>query len=204
MVGFTAPRAVEVRSGGDTVEVEYQYDPASGTITLTGIPLDYGAPLAVTVRAEDGTALAKRGDARLAQVRRLLAAFRMESWTRLELSRELAEVVSDPARLAKYAAAMQPSQIRAMMETITGAGMDYTESTGDPLIVVWNNHGDENVQHFYALARVTHSWQHKEHYPSFNGPAPRFLAYKPKAEFGENNPWRMGMNYYGFGEVKLP
>ena len=203
LVGFRTPGMLRVTRAGETLEMEYQYDPSSATIHLTGIVVKPDEQLEVKIESVDEQVLADRTDARLEQLRRMLTTFRMESWSKHQLLNQLAEVLDDAGLLVRYSAIMRPSQIRAMMETITGAGIDYTESTGDPLVVVWNNNNNANVTHQFSLARLHHFWRQKERYPWYNKTAPRFQSYHPKAEFGEGNSWYAQLSYYGFGTVRV-
>jgi hypothetical protein len=81
--------------------------------------------------------------------------------------------------------------------------MDVTDSTGEPLVVVWNNYDDQRVTHQFSMARLQHFYRYKERFPSYNQTAPRFQAYRPKQDFGEGNPWVLQVSYNGLGTVKV-
>ncbi len=200
--GFNEPEEVEVLVNGTTVSVERQYDEAAHTLSVVGITLSPTDQLIVSLRAAKA-GLANREDGRMKACLRLLRNFKMETNAKHSLSDFLPEVFGNPAKLARHLSQLTESQVRALMETITGAGVEYTEATGEGLVLMWNNHKDENVIHQFALARVRHWWRYPERYPWANEMLPRFQAYRPKIDFGEGNPWLVKAIYYGMDSVKL-
>jgi hypothetical protein len=199
--GFYKPARVEVLMDGAPVAVEQIYDDATSTLFLPGLTLSPAAQVEVRLLAEGD--LSNRADSRLAAVQKLLHHFRMETWTKARMAVDLEPMIAEPSRLGRFLPHLTESQMRAMMETLTGAGVDITSSTGEPLVVVWNNHADEGVQHVFALSRLQHFWMYKDHNPWSSGTLPRFQPFRPKTDFGSGNPWTLVVDYYGIGKVTL-
>jgi alpha-glucosidase (family GH31 glycosyl hydrolase) len=200
--GFNQPAAFEVRLNGTPLQMEGQYHPATHTFALDGIRLSPTDTLVVTLSAtSDG--LANHADARQATCLRLLKHFRMETNAKGVIYSNLPDIIANPAKLARFLPQLTQSQQRALLEVITGAGIDYTESTGDPLLVVWNNHADEHITQLFAMARMNHWWLYPDRNPWASDVAPRFIAYRPKVDFGEKNPWVIQLNYYGESIIKI-
>lgn len=143
-----------------------------------------------------------REDARKPACLKMIRYFKLDTGAKAGLAAELDQLMEEPSRLARYLPALTESQQRALFEVLTGAGMDYTDSTGDPLIVVWNNRGDDKIHHLFALSRLNHWWHYPDRFPWSSAEAPRFLAYRPKKDFSEKDPWVVQLNYYGVHTVK--
>jgi hypothetical protein len=90
------------------------------------------------------------------EVRRLAKSFRLETDTRTALYDAAQELAENPFRLADYAAGLEKTQLRALLETLTGAGMDFQRFGGKqaPLRgVAWNNHHRPEIGFVHALDR---------------------------------------------------
>lgn len=198
--GFNKPSAVEARLNGAPLKVKHQYQAATHTLVVSGISLSPADRLEVSL-STDGD-LANRDDARLSTCLKLLKHFRLETNAKASIAADLPNLVENPSLVARYLPQLTESQMRALLEVLTGAGVDYTESTGEPLIVVWNNHGEDRITHLHALARVSHWWRYPERYPWSSTEAPRFAVYRPKVDFGEQDPWVVQLNYFGQFTVK--
>jgi hypothetical protein len=199
--GVNVPEAVTVRLNGVDVDMDSQYSPETNTLRVEGMMITPTDWLEVTVKA--GSDLAVTTDPRLATALRMIKHFHMETNAKYDLSLNLPQVIENPGMLSRYLAVLSSSQTRALMEVITGAGMEYTESTGEPLIFTWNNRQDENVTLQFSLARLRHWWRYKDRNPWANGTMPRFQAYRPITDFGEHNPWVLQASYYGVNVVRL-
>jgi hypothetical protein len=201
--GFTQPEQIEVLVNGEPVNFTSTYLGDSYSLSLEGFYLAPTDCLSVTLTARAGDSLSNREDSRLVTCLKLLEHFKMESWAKASLSTVLPDVIQDPAKLGRYLPSLSDSQMRALFEVISGAGLDYTESTGTPLMMVWNNREEERVTHQSALARLHDWWLYPERYPWSSGPLPRFRAVDIKKDYDEGNPWVMEVNYYGVLTVKV-
>jgi alpha-glucosidase (family GH31 glycosyl hydrolase) len=194
--GYTNPAQVTVTRGGAAVEAAPAYEAGSYSIRLEGIEMAPSDRLEVVVEGlPEG--LANRADSRLTICQQMLKHFRMETWTKADLSRRMSQMIEDPAQLGRFVPALTESQVRALLEVITGAGIDITGSTGEALIVLWNNREDAQVSYLFALNRVHEPWRFKDPRPFNSGTLPHFQAFRPKEDFGEGNPAVINLNYYG-------
>ncbi len=148
-----------------------QYNAQTHTLTVTAQPLAPTATLTATLTPGENGLLAPR-QPRLETCRRLVTTFRMESWQKQRLFGQLATLVAHPQRLAQYELSLTTSQLRALAETLTGAGYHRRaerHSTGEA-IILWNNTGSDAAQ--YRLAALDqHGGPH-----TLQGPFPRFAV----------------------------
>lgn len=201
--GFVKPETIAVQMNGSLVEVEPVYDAGTHTLVLAGVEISPTDRLEVRLTCADGANLADQRDARQATLLRMLTHFRLENGAKEELAHQLPEIVQNPVQLGRYLPLIKDTQLRAMLEVASGAGIDFTASTGDPLLVVWNNHGDEGITYNNVLNRVTHWWRYKERRPWTSGTLPRFQAIQPGKTYGEGDPWMVMVNYYGIYTKKI-
>jgi alpha-glucosidase (family GH31 glycosyl hydrolase) len=194
--GFTRPEMVTISRGDESEAVDFTYDAETFTITVSQIALAPSDRLEVVVSAGSGGELANRADSRLTEIMGMLKHFRMETWGKADLAHSMAEIVQSPDQLGRFVPALTNSQMRALMEVITGAGVEFTDSTGQPLIIMWNNRSDEQVTHQLAVHRVHEIWRYKDRRPWSSGSMPNFRTIRPKNEFGEGNPYEISVNYY--------
>ena len=198
--GFSPNAQVMVEQDGVRIDGTPVYREEARALAITGLTLTPTSQITITVT---GANLIRVDDARQATLLKMLRHFRMESWSKQGLLQILPDVLHNPALLGKFAPVMTESQLRALMETITGAGMDYTDAHGEPLIVLWNNHTNRNVTHLYALNRLHGLWRYPEPRPQVTGPLPRFQAIRPKEDIGEGNPYTLQVTYYGIPVTKI-
>lgn len=198
--GYNQPDEVEAKLNGKVLGVSSSYDDHAKTFSLAGFELAPEDQLVVTLKAK--TDLANREDNRRQTCLKLLKNFRLESGAKEHIFNHLQEVIEAPEELGKYLPALTESQMRALLEVITGAGMDVTATTGDPLIVVWNNRGDERIKFNSASHRVYMWWRYPELFTWSSSTNPRFRSIRPAVEFDSHNPWVVQVNYYGFFTVK--
>ena len=200
--GFLKPGDLTVLVNGAPVRVETTYDASTRTFSVTGITLAPSDRLEARLAAGEA-GLENKADTRLDTCLRLLRHFRLETWCKNSLADDLPRIIENPALLGRYAPQLAGSHARALMEVITGAGYDFTDSTGEPQVVVWNNRQDESVRHLFAMARLHEFWRYQERLPWSNDVLPRFQAFRPKEDFGEGNPWTLKIDYYGMFTEKL-
>lgn len=192
------PENVEVRFNGEVVDSVTSYDPARRTLAVSGLRLDPGGRLEVILT---GGSLAERADRRAAALQRMVETFRLNTVVKADLVARLPEVLAQPASLGRFLPALTDSQARALFEVLTGAGMDYSEATGEGRLVLWNNHADPKIHRQTAAAMTQQFWRPIERYPWTSGVLPRFEAHRVKDTFGEEH-WHAEVNYYGVITVR--
>lgn len=201
--GFAPVDIINATLNGATISVEHAYNAEMHTLTLSGVRLAPTDCLQVMLKGMPGQNLADKNDPRLAQLLRMIKHFRMENNAKEDLDRALPGLIADPAGLGRFLPVLTDSQLRAMLEVITGAGLDYCVSTGEPLVVLWNRNGMEQVTYQNALSREHHWWMYAERRPWSGGTLPRFVSVRPKKAFGEENPWKIMINYLGMYTEKV-
>jgi hypothetical protein len=197
--GWNNPQAVVLQKNGVEIPAAAEYDASIHTISLVGIDLAPGDRLEVIL---SGSSLANKADSRLATCLRLVRTFHLDTFTKSDLAYWLPDIIEDPRKLGRYVPSLTAAQARALMETITGAGLDCTGSTGKKRVVLWNNSVNPAVRyqavqnHLYAGARVSdlRPWE--------AGPLPKFVAFTPEGEEPGKSPWEARVEYYGAVAVK--
>jgi len=195
--GFKKPGVVMAAVNGKSYPVEAVYDALTHTIHIRGLHLAPTDSLEVTLLAEKGQNLADQGDPRLAVLLRMIKQFRMDNTAKEDLDHALEGLLAEPAGLGRFLPVLTGSQMRALLEVLTGAAVDYTESTGDPLVVLWNRNEMETISYQCALSRDHRWWMFPERRPWSDGRLPQFRAIRPKEEFGEGNRWKILVNFLG-------
>ena len=201
--GFNKPDQVKVTLNGSPMEIKSDYDTDTFTLTIAGLALSPQDRLEVLLSCQDKGDLANHVDARVVACLKLLKNFHVDSGVKEFIAKNLPEVIQNPDKLGRFLPALSDSQMRSFFEVITGAGIDYTESTGSALIVAWNNQQDEQVKLHTALERSHQWWRYRERFPWTNDTMPRFQAFKPDEDFGKRNRWVIQAGFYGFYSVKL-
>ncbi|MCA9933432.1 MAG: hypothetical protein KC415_05880, partial [Anaerolineales bacterium] len=184
-----------------------RYDADTRTLWVTAVPITPAESLTVTLAAgENGLVVA--GDGRLPTVQRIVSAFRMESWYKHYLYDQLAALVADPQQLADHDLRLTPSQFRALVETLTGAGYHRRAErhSTDEVVILWNNTGNEAVQ--YSLKAVDADGRAHQQI-THAGILPRFAVLTigakslnlhleqpaPPSQFAPQ-PWRLQIGYW--------
>jgi alpha-glucosidase (family GH31 glycosyl hydrolase) len=96
-----------------------EYDSATRTLRVTAVPLPPPTPLSLQVTVPAGDLLASR-DRLLETCHRLVAAFRMESRAKWRLLDQLPSLVKDPAALKQHRPELTDSQLRALVDVLSG------------------------------------------------------------------------------------
>ena len=195
--GFNSPQQVVVRLNGAVQTVESRYNPADHTLALPGLLVSPSDQLEVVLTVAAGAELANRNDSRLVECLKLLKHFRMETGAKAALAALIPEIIADPGRLAQFLLTLTDSQARALYEVITGAGIELTATTGQRLVVMWNNHSDTRVTCQRAVAHHHEWWRYPERFPWSNETLPRFEALHVDESIGHGDPWVVQATYYG-------
>ncbi len=135
---------------GDPVEVTTVYEAHTGTLKVFVPAKKASQALTVNVAAAGGSLLLP-GEYRLAACRRLVRAFKMDTWVKMRLDRELPAILREPDLLANYELSLAAEQIRALAEVVTGSGYHRSSvrRAKEEAILLWNN--DESDAVFFRL-----------------------------------------------------
>jgi len=170
----------------DGVSTPTSYDAQTETLTLTGIALPYHSGLRLTLTSAER--LLSQRDRRPETVRRMLRAFVLDSAMKLVIDRALPEILQDPAQLLANPVLLDDIHARALLEVVSGAGIDVvTTAMQDDVVVTWNGRADAGVRTRWS------TWNFVERFQGENGIAPRSLA----QILPRDRQWKLKMSYYG-------
>jgi hypothetical protein len=182
-VGVNSTAAVN--ANGDPLAVVHA-DPLTERVTLADITLDYGESLRVTLTANGGL-LAHR-DRRAETVQWMLRAFVMDSAMKLAIHKALDSILDDPALLFTDMVLLDDTHARALLEVVSGAGIDLvTTAMQNDVIVAWNGRGDERVRMRWS------TWNFVERFGGDSGTPPRSWA----QIVPRDRQWKLRISYYG-------
>jgi alpha-glucosidase (family GH31 glycosyl hydrolase)/putative sterol carrier protein len=156
---------------GRPLEVMAAYDAETSSLVVSIPEKEATQTLVVTVTAvEDGLRLPETYH--LPACRRMIKAFKMDSWFKMRLDQKLPAIVQDLSLLAGYEFSLSATQIRALVEVISGSGYHRgsTRSADEEAIILWNN--DESKAISFSLAAEAFNFQREAE----QGPLPRFAV----------------------------
>ena len=179
--GVCEPDRVEVTLNGDSHATDWSYDLELHSLTLSQVTLTPVDTLMVRLQT-DTDSLVCREDGRLATLQKMLKTFRLGTRAKSSIASQLAALVSDPGLLATYRVVLTRSQMRAMFETLTRAGVERITNTGEELIVLWNNDENPDVTSLLSV-EVLHVYASSERYHMEKGVLPRSQVYRLAEDF---------------------
>ncbi|HNB68312.1 TIM-barrel domain-containing protein [Accumulibacter sp.] len=183
-----APTQIVAEIDGQACPFETQYDADSGALHLILPPFAPQARCSVVLSPPPEV---RRSEDLRARLARLIAAFRCASEAKRALAVRLDEIVADFTILGAYRTALSDGQLRAMLETLTGAGLHQTQASGENLRIVWNRHADARLTLRWSIENRT-TWDPYRRYRQEAGPAPRFAEYRPLTHPGA---WQLSLHY---------
>ena len=139
------PGEVTVQINGARMPVTGRFVPEESSFTLSGLTLAPGDKLVVEIQA-NADSLGVR-DVKLDKtLARMVKAFRSGNNTKDALQKRIAEILLNPNELAAFQIALTRSQMRALLETVTGAGVNQISNIGEePYLIFWNNQDRQDV-----------------------------------------------------------
>ncbi len=167
----------------------FYYDPEIRSLMLPPLELAPDDHLRLEVHAT-----LERPDARQDKCIKLLRAFRLESMAKQAIAVQLPQIIENPALLAAFRTDLTDAHLRALLETITGAGVSRITSTGDEEFLLWNNAANPAMRYQLAVHQ-THVWEIEKRFALEDESLPAFRAIHPPSEFGQNR-WALRVNYH--------
>ncbi|KAA3660721.1 MAG: DUF5110 domain-containing protein, partial [Chloroflexi bacterium] len=172
--------SVTVRQNDIVLGLLTDYDETTSTLQITVNDVKPTDSITITILTSDknsqGQSLSK-----LNACQKCVQAFRMDTWVKDRLFKQLPAIVEHPSLLQEYGLLLTESQLRTLSEIIFEAGFlrTSTRSSENEMILMWNNHETENVTyrwHGYVdnLLQRTKFQQ---------GPLPKFGVF----EFGDES-----------------
>jgi hypothetical protein len=137
--------AVVVTLNQATIPFQGAYDPEQHSYTLSGVSLVPQDHLVVVLRSQSRP-LAVREAGLEGTLLKMVSAFRMGN----DAKHAFQERRPGFEEMAAFSIVMSRSQMRAVLETLTGAGVERVANIGEePFYVFWNNQEREDI-HFLA------------------------------------------------------
>ncbi len=168
---------------GEKVTLSAAYQSATHTLRLGGLRLEPEDDLQVELL---GGGVAPVEDDLAVQVKRMAETFRIGTEMRSALVENASELAEDPFHLADFVAGLKHVQLRALLEVLTGAGLDYRQPGGEKApgsVIAWNNAGLAQIGFLYAIERpILH--QSSLRYAAQTRMKQRSLVFQPKNELG--------------------
>ena len=119
--GIQEGASAEAALDGRPVDVTAVFDEEMGSLKVTAPAKKAGQRLVVTVTVDEGD-LQLPESYRQPASRRLVRAFKIDSWVKMRMDRKLPAILDDPGLLARYEFSLTGEQIRALVEVLTGSG----------------------------------------------------------------------------------
>jgi hypothetical protein len=116
--GIRQPDAVDVQIDGRPAPVRSTYDPATETLTIGGCVLRPDSALQLALHSAAASLLAPR-DRRMETARKLLRAFRLDSWVKQDIDRRLPDLLADPRLLPRFGRDVTDGQLAALQNVIS-------------------------------------------------------------------------------------
>lgn len=196
--GLAEPTAVSLTINGQKFPMAADYSAAQERVLLSPITADPTATIQIVVQA------ARSQRPRLREnVAAVIAAFRMESWTKDALSHLVDEIIASPHPiLNKFAHALSGAQRRTLYELVLEAGyfhIDYLDQ--EDVLVLWNNQPQRTPALRYRLHSQTEAFWAAGQFDGQLGDLPPFQVIRlPKQVYGRHHQfhplhWTFELNY---------
>ncbi|MCM8621035.1 MAG: DUF5110 domain-containing protein [Candidatus Accumulibacter sp.] len=189
---LSVPVQALVTCDGKRLRIDSLQDQKSGRLTLSLPPTAPLSALEVTLEARQGNQQ-NHDDARIPTLMKLLKAFRCGSEAKRGLYVRMHEILADFDVLGAYRTALSDSQLRALLEILSGAGVHVCEDTGESFAVVWNNLDDQRIIVRWSLENRG-TWDPQQRFRQEQGPAPRFAHFR-LAQAASNGPCNLTLAY---------
>ena len=172
------PSRVKILLNGKNVKVQVDYSSDDQYLRLAGISLTPLDSLAVIL---SGVRIAYVENYHILELKKLVNSFRLGNDLKSEIFTRSAEIAANPLLLATYQFALTCTQMRALVETLLGAGIEQYTKAGEELLIVWNNTGRKEFSWLISGERLP--WGAGEHYRLEQGNVPVFQAIRPGEEY---------------------
>lgn len=179
------PDQVSASCNGVSRTVDALYDPEHNRLTISRISLTPKDALVVNILSENGAGM-YAGENQHKKFRSLLHSFRLDSYTKQALDANKDEIIADPLQLSAYQPFLTQSQMRALLEILTEAGVEHITNAGPEQIVLWNNYQDPIASYRISLEQlIVHNPRFR--FQTESGTLPRFKSYRPHRDFQKGN-----------------
>jgi hypothetical protein len=135
-----------VKVGGEIIPAQISYDISKNVLVLSGISCAPTQRIEIIIE----NPLLIQGDHHLENYTKIIRSIRANPEILRGLNQRAREIVADPTLLTPYLVALAPAQMKALLEVITEAGVDYQTDSGKKLFVMWNNLERPDVTYLIA------------------------------------------------------
>jgi hypothetical protein len=194
------PNAVDVFLNGSLIDLAWFYEADTGNVILNSLYLSPNDHLQIIVKSDNESMLLVH-DTREFLIQKFLRSFRLGTDSKKVLVTQTSALLENPERLANYQFILTPTQKRALLETITGAGVEEIRNIGEPLIICWNNEQIKLVGYEKAIERL-YIYQPEFRFGMEKGKLPKFQVIHPDIDWG-HDPTVLTINYGGILKVVL-
>jgi len=143
--GVLDPDAVEV-AGAPSPDVQYRAEDATLVVSVAAVDVAEG--VTVTLETDEASLADRRRDTER-RLLELLSHFEMPASAKDHIRWEFPEEWALDW-IGEYLQVMTTAQKRAVLETLTGAGMDRLDHDGEDRVVLWNPDGRTDVRFRYT------------------------------------------------------
>ncbi|NUM45314.1 MAG: DUF5110 domain-containing protein [Anaerolineales bacterium] len=193
--GVAAPEQIHATLNGTPHPLLPKHDPRTQTLTFPDLALAPSDRLEITLHVSRVNESASQ---RLNELQRMVTAFRLENTAKQVLYNALPDLLADPARLAAFRPTLADAHLRALLETITGAGVHRVAHTNEEMVILWNTGTQGALPLTYHLSTEnTRAWQALNRFEVETGPVPAFKGFLPARDWARKV-WEVGVRY---GEV---
>lgn len=194
---ISRPQQIDVTLNGVPQQLRTAYD---DNFTLELGPLTLTPTDALLVELS-GVEIV-RDDARESTLNKLIHHFRLETITKQAIYDNLGTIAADPTLLAKYRVPLTDSQLRALLEVITDAGVTHIAHAGpEEKLILWNNKADEDVSYSFSAFNMQ-MWDTEMRYHPAGGNVPVFEVVLPE-RFPAGSEWQLQLNYGTLHRINL-
>ena len=188
--GVRNPESVDVQIEGDRATCDWVYNEHNEELIVKDLVAKPTVSLSVVVKATSASQ-AGHSSRLLERCRDQIRAFKLGSETKRAIDSELEAIISNPQRLLAYEVNLAESQLRALLEITTQAGMEQLDLYDHgKVLLLWNNTASHDVVFRYSFEDFT-EWESTRRFSSASGIIPRSRMIEPKSR------WKIAVTYFG-------
>jgi hypothetical protein len=98
--------------------------------------------------------LMKKSETLEEEAREMLRHFRLGSAAKQAIDLRLETLAGNPTLLAAYQSALTRTQMRALLETLSGAGVDRPPNAPRGCVVLWNRHDSPDIRYQLSFEQM--------------------------------------------------
>ena len=168
IIGISDPVDVDFQLNGNLIACDTRYE--NGVFTINDICLQPSDRFQIKLA---GVELRLESKEKSELLKILLKSYKLNNSIKLLLHNQITNIVRDVNNLLQFKLDLTPNQLRAILETILDAGVEYYTHTGQDQIFLWNNDSNSNFSFFFipekpqAVDRESQNQGESSQMPSF-------------------------------------